>query len=204
MNDPTYLIDRLCGTADTEDALHRAIPRLAYKFWEDEGRPHGRDRIHWHRACWALDPFPDFPPDDIAGEVPEFNAAMAEQARENDAWSRANRQDFEDLIPDLDTVLGHVAPPRVSEPIPFPEDDDPALIAGIARLTRTLDETDRLARLKERPRAPTLEEFVEVRRALGYPRADVLEEVFLTWNEDQPSALRARFDAAWPAILPAA
>jgi hypothetical protein len=26
------------------------VERDAYKIWEQEGRPHGRDKEHWHRA----------------------------------------------------------------------------------------------------------------------------------------------------------
>ena len=29
---------------------HEEIARCAYKFWEEEKRPHGRDVIHWLRA----------------------------------------------------------------------------------------------------------------------------------------------------------
>lgn len=32
--------------ADAEDAVRRR----AYALWEEEGRPHGRDREHWERA----------------------------------------------------------------------------------------------------------------------------------------------------------
>lgn len=29
---------------------HEQVKRRAYDIWEEEGRPHGRDREHWHRA----------------------------------------------------------------------------------------------------------------------------------------------------------
>jgi predicted flap endonuclease-1-like 5' DNA nuclease len=35
-------------------ATQEEIAALAYKFWEEEGRPHGRDAIHWQRATEAL------------------------------------------------------------------------------------------------------------------------------------------------------
>jgi large subunit ribosomal protein L21 len=35
-------------------ATHEEIAALAYKFWEEEGRPHGRDHIHWQRAYESL------------------------------------------------------------------------------------------------------------------------------------------------------
>jgi predicted flap endonuclease-1-like 5' DNA nuclease len=30
------------------------IRARAYQFWEDEGRPHGRDEIHWQRALESI------------------------------------------------------------------------------------------------------------------------------------------------------
>jgi hypothetical protein len=27
-----------------------SVEQRAYKIWEEEGRPHGRDQEHWHRA----------------------------------------------------------------------------------------------------------------------------------------------------------
>jgi hypothetical protein len=31
------------------------VSRKAYEIWEAEGRPHGRDQEHWHRAKAAVD-----------------------------------------------------------------------------------------------------------------------------------------------------
>jgi hypothetical protein len=36
------------------DREHR-IRQRAYRMWEDEGRPEGRDREHWDRAARAVD-----------------------------------------------------------------------------------------------------------------------------------------------------
>jgi hypothetical protein len=35
---------------DQADATTARIRRLAYTFWELEGRPEGRGDVHWHRA----------------------------------------------------------------------------------------------------------------------------------------------------------
>ena len=32
------------------EPTHEEIAIVAYKFWEEERRPHGRDVIHWLRA----------------------------------------------------------------------------------------------------------------------------------------------------------
>jgi Protein of unknown function (DUF2934) len=41
-------------TAEEDPAVHRShhetIRARAYESWEQEGRPHGRDREHWHQA----------------------------------------------------------------------------------------------------------------------------------------------------------
>lgn len=32
-----------------------AVRQRAYAIWEEEGRPDGRDHVHWHRACEEID-----------------------------------------------------------------------------------------------------------------------------------------------------
>jgi hypothetical protein len=32
-------------------SLEERIRSLAHRFWEEEGRPHGRHEEHWNRAC---------------------------------------------------------------------------------------------------------------------------------------------------------
>ncbi len=34
----------------SDPARTRRIEERAYAIWESEGRPHGRDREHWHKA----------------------------------------------------------------------------------------------------------------------------------------------------------
>ncbi len=33
----------------------QAVRERAYAIWEEEGRPHGRDLDHWHRAAAEID-----------------------------------------------------------------------------------------------------------------------------------------------------
>jgi len=35
-------------------SLEERIRALAHRFWEEEGRPHGRHEEHWQRACDEL------------------------------------------------------------------------------------------------------------------------------------------------------
>jgi hypothetical protein len=50
------------------------IRDMAYKFWEDEGRPAGRADEHWHRARAFIEGQPQPAP------FPEENRAPAQQA----------------------------------------------------------------------------------------------------------------------------
>ncbi len=31
-------------------SIHNLIAERAYELWENEGRPHGHEQLHWHRA----------------------------------------------------------------------------------------------------------------------------------------------------------
>ena len=39
---------------DKERVLEQRIRERAYKIWEDEGRPEGRDEAHWELAKLAI------------------------------------------------------------------------------------------------------------------------------------------------------
>ena len=39
---------------DKEQALEQRIRERAYKIWEDEGRPEGRQEAHWELAKLAI------------------------------------------------------------------------------------------------------------------------------------------------------
>ena len=41
--------------ADPQDDKERKVRERAHAIWESEGRPHGRDREHWERACREVD-----------------------------------------------------------------------------------------------------------------------------------------------------
>jgi hypothetical protein len=45
------------------------VEEHAYKIWEQEGRPHGRDKDHWHRAERDIADQPDTKPAHPASSV---------------------------------------------------------------------------------------------------------------------------------------
>jgi hypothetical protein len=38
------------GAARPSDDLQQCIQRRAYELWENEGRPQGREQVHWQQA----------------------------------------------------------------------------------------------------------------------------------------------------------
>lgn len=194
-----YLMDRLMGTAGTEDSLAVQIPRLAYAFWEGEGRPHGRDLIHWHRACWALDPFPEPPPAEIEAEIPEFQAAMQAEEDERAAWERANYEDAPQRPPSIAAAMDQAVMAEGQGNAPAA-----ALLDGVINrlsdaLHAELDAKRRAEVAETRTLKPvTVAEFLKVRRALDYSRADAVDEVFRYWSETGHAELLREIEAAWP------
>ncbi|MDB5410868.1 MAG: hypothetical protein JWL84_5780 [Rhodospirillales bacterium] len=56
------------------------VEEHAYKIWEQEGRPHGRDKDHWHRAERDLADRPDMKPAPSASSV-EATPDAADKAK---------------------------------------------------------------------------------------------------------------------------
>lgn len=57
--------------------LHRTIAARAHLYWEEEGRPEGREMAHWERAARDVRRcYDDTPPDDQApGGIPNDTGA---------------------------------------------------------------------------------------------------------------------------------
>ena len=56
--------------------LEDRIRALAHRFWEEEGRPHGRHEEHWQRACDEIG-VPDLRYSAPGGATPGSSASMS-------------------------------------------------------------------------------------------------------------------------------
>lgn len=99
-----------------------SVAARAYSIWEEEGRPHGRDRAHWERAEQELAPADATSTGDVPSEMTPAPAPKKTRARKSPAAgdvapkpTRA-RKAAAAVEPD-----GDAAAPIASEPVPAPK-----------------------------------------------------------------------------------
>jgi hypothetical protein len=171
--------------------LHANFAVRAYFHWINEGRPKGRDRIHWYRAVAEVDPtFPlDCIPADVLAHLPEVRARMAWMDDEEAALERARRVDYRAMygIPN-DDERNHLCDVRTFNALEMGRE-----LLGNALASALPVESEPV------PFAPpTIESLAIERRGAGVARADAVEELFTLFNETPDDELQRRIEAVWP------
>ena len=100
------------------DTIEKRIRDRAYYLWEAEGRPHGRDREHWERACLLHglecgDAAERVPPSAAAKQEPRATAPSKVKAAEP---VRAKERPRQPEQPSKAKAKGRSAPAKKAPP----------------------------------------------------------------------------------------